>query len=492
MKLYEVATAAVALGPETSVHTWSLVVAGVFVLFSLSLSTFLLFEHLSTYNDPEEQKWIIGIIFMVPVYGVTSFISLWKSSLSLKCSILGNCYEAYALYSFGCYLIACLGGEDTVIQKLDRQGLMGPRTPLLEHSAGIRALVHHPAPLKWCMDPWELGRPFYNAAKFGIVQYMILKTACALVALFLELFDLYGDGEFTWYNGYPYITVVLNFSQTWALYCLVQFYYITHEDLREIKPLSKFVCFKSIVFATWWQGVFLACFFSSPLAKAWLSPSAISGGNLQTSLQDFLICIEMAVASVAHLYIFPATPYHDLEGGKDRHVKVLADYAAFDSPLDPEEIRESERPSTVKFFGVDVEKGGTSVKESVHDVLVVGGNHVVHDMKLTMSQAVEPVEKGFTRINETIQFWGGKPKEKKKKVSKDDSWVGSAPGRVARSEDVRDYDDPLLTGSVSDSGFWRARRSTLSYGSAESSGGENSDSGFNGFKTSGKRWTIKR
>lgn len=85
---------------------------------------------------------------------------------------------------------------------------------------------------------------------------------------------------------------------------------------------------------------------------------------------------QMAVASVAHLYIFPATPYNDLEGGKDRSVKVLADYAAFDSPLDPEEIRESERPSMVKFFGVDVEKGATSVKESVHDVLVVGGNHV--------------------------------------------------------------------------------------------------------------------
>lgn len=59
-----------------------------------------------------------------------------------------------------------------MIQKLDRQGLMGPRTPLLEHSAGIRALVQHPAPLKWCMDPWELGRPFYNAVKFGIVQYV--------------------------------------------------------------------------------------------------------------------------------------------------------------------------------------------------------------------------------------------------------------------------------------------------------------------------------
>lgn len=65
MKLYEVATAAVAIGSETSVHTWSVVVAGVFVLFSLSLSTFLLFEHLSTYNDPEVCPFLLFDVFDV-------------------------------------------------------------------------------------------------------------------------------------------------------------------------------------------------------------------------------------------------------------------------------------------------------------------------------------------------------------------------------------------------------------------------------------------
>jgi hypothetical protein len=31
-------------------------VAGIFMIFSLALSTFLLFDHLSTYNDPEVMK----------------------------------------------------------------------------------------------------------------------------------------------------------------------------------------------------------------------------------------------------------------------------------------------------------------------------------------------------------------------------------------------------------------------------------------------------
>jgi hypothetical protein len=64
--------ALMAVGSDVSVYEWAVMVAGIFMIFSLALSTFLLFDHLSTYNDPEEQKWLIGVIFMVPVYVVTS------------------------------------------------------------------------------------------------------------------------------------------------------------------------------------------------------------------------------------------------------------------------------------------------------------------------------------------------------------------------------------------------------------------------------------
>lgn len=37
------------------------------------------------------------------------FISLSEPAISIECTILGNCYEAFAMYSFGRYLIACLG-----------------------------------------------------------------------------------------------------------------------------------------------------------------------------------------------------------------------------------------------------------------------------------------------------------------------------------------------------------------------------------------------
>jgi len=92
----------------------------------------------------------------------------------------------WKLISYILFLDLRTGGEALVIEKLERQGLMGPRTPLLEHSSGIRAMVPHPIPLCWCIEPWELGRPFYNAVKFGIVQYVSSSVflKCILIGFF--------------------------------------------------------------------------------------------------------------------------------------------------------------------------------------------------------------------------------------------------------------------------------------------------------------------
>ena len=87
------------------------------------------------------------------------------------------------------------------------------------------------------------------------------------------------------------MAVVLNFSQSWALYCLVQFYTITKEELSHIKPLYKFLTFKSIVFLTWWQGVAIALFYALGLFKSPIAQAL----QFKSSVQDFIICIEVIV-----------------------------------------------------------------------------------------------------------------------------------------------------------------------------------------------------
>ena len=92
------------------------------------------------------------------------------------------------------------------------------------------------------------------------------------------------------------MAVVLNFSQTWALYCLVQFYTATKEKLEPIKPLSKFLTFKSIIFLTWWQGIAVAFLFSTGLFNGHLAQS------LQTRIQDYIICLE--VCFIHYVFFF--------------------------------------------------------------------------------------------------------------------------------------------------------------------------------------------
>ncbi|XP_060187343.1 protein LAZ1-like isoform X2 [Lycium barbarum] len=266
---------------------WATLVGGVFVVITLTLSMYLLFEHLSSYKNPEEQMFLIGVILMVPCYAVESFVSLVNPAISVDIGILRDCYESFAMYCFGRYLVACLGGEERAILFMEREGRAASKMPLLEHGSE-KGVVKHLFPMNYLLKPWKLGRWVYQVIKFGIVQYMIIKTFTAILAVILEAFGVYCEGDFKWNCGYPYVAVVLNFSQSWALYCLVQFYAITKDELSHIKPLYKFLTFKSIVFLTWWQGVAINLLstlglFRSPIAEAL---------QFKSSIQDIIICIE--------------------------------------------------------------------------------------------------------------------------------------------------------------------------------------------------------
>jgi hypothetical protein len=56
-----------------SLHTSVVLVGAAFVLVALLVSLWLILQHLRSYSNPEEQKWIIAVLFMVPVYASESF-----------------------------------------------------------------------------------------------------------------------------------------------------------------------------------------------------------------------------------------------------------------------------------------------------------------------------------------------------------------------------------------------------------------------------------
>lgn len=479
----------VELSSSYSPPVWATLVAGAFMLLSLTVSIYLLFEHLSSYKDPEEQKFLIGVILMVPCYAVESFVSLVRPSISVDIEILRDCYESFAMYCFGRYLVACLGGEERTQEFMDREGRMSSISPLLEGSD--KGIISHPFPMNLFLKPWKLGSWVYQIIKFGIVQYMLIKAVTAILAVILEAFGVYCEGDFKLGCGYTYLAVVLNFSQSWALYCLVQFYTITKHELAHIKPLYKFLTFKSIVFLTWWQGIAIALLYNLGLFKSPIAQSL----QIQSSVQDLIICIEMGIASLVHLYVYPAKPY-ELMGDYyvPGSVAVLGDYVSADCPLDPDEVRDSERPTKLRLPQPDDSRVGMTIKESVRDVFIGAGGYIVNDVKLTVTQAVEPVEKGITKFNEKLHKISENIKRHDKdRRTKDDSCIKAK--RV-----IRGIDDPLLNGSFSDSASLRGKKhhrrksafpsGKSDYTSAESGGESSSDQSY-AYLVRGNRWIAK-
>ncbi|KAK8567896.1 hypothetical protein V6N12_006464 [Hibiscus sabdariffa] len=93
---------------------WATLIAGVFVVISLSLSMYLIFEHLSSYKNPEEQKFLIGVVLMVPCYAVES-VSL--ANLDYFSSLYHWCIHQLVLivryYVIAMNHLRCIALEDT-------------------------------------------------------------------------------------------------------------------------------------------------------------------------------------------------------------------------------------------------------------------------------------------------------------------------------------------------------------------------------------------
>ncbi|MBA0579781.1 hypothetical protein Gorai_022027, partial [Gossypium raimondii] len=92
-------------------------------------------------------------------------------------------------------LLAWVCGEDRTIEFMKRLGRASSKTPLLELDYE-KGTIKHPFPMNYILRPWKLGQWFYQVVKFAIVQYMIIKSLTALLAVFLEAFGVYCEGEF--------------------------------------------------------------------------------------------------------------------------------------------------------------------------------------------------------------------------------------------------------------------------------------------------------
>ncbi|KAF4363131.1 hypothetical protein G4B88_029649 [Cannabis sativa] len=246
--------------------------------------------------DEIQEAWRIRSSKMgeaVPIYlSIVAFFCTVGAIALAVFHIYRHLYEAWVIYNFLSLCLAWVGGPGAVVLSLSGR-VLKPSWYLMT----------------CCLPPLPLDGRFIRRCKQGCLQFVILKPILVAVTLILYAKGKYKDGIFNPKQSYLYLTIIYTLSYTMALYALALFYVACKDLLQPFNPVPKFIIIKSVVFLTYWQGVlvFLA-------AKS----GFIKNAEEAARYQNFIICVEMLIAAIGHLYAFPYKEYAGANIGAPR------------------------------------------------------------------------------------------------------------------------------------------------------------------------------
>ncbi|XP_005189105.1 transmembrane protein 184B isoform X1 [Musca domestica] len=302
--------------------------AGIFVWAALFITCQQIYQHLRWYTNPQEQRWIVRILFIVPIYATYSWISLLffnSDNVYVYFFTVRDCYEAFVIYNFLSLCYEYLGGEGNIMSEIRGKPI---KTSCLYGTCCLKGKTYTIGFLRFC--------------KQATLQFCLVKPLVAFIIIFLQVFGHYHDGDWSADGGYIYITVIYNISVSLALYGLYLFYFATRDLLTPFEPVLKFCTIKSVIFLSFWQGVGLAILEKakviSPIVDS--AGTVTSAGTVSAGYQNFFICIEMLFAAIALRYAFPYQVYARscIGDGHGRSVTMQSISSSLKETMNPKDI----------------------------------------------------------------------------------------------------------------------------------------------------------
>lgn len=237
------------------------VTAGIAVWVALFITCQQIYHHLRWYTNPQEQRWIVRILFIVPIYATYSWISLMffnSENVYIYFFTVRDCYEgesykgmhicflsatnylffaAFVIYNFLALCYEYLGGEGNIMSEIRGKPI---KSSCLYGTCCLAGKTYTIGFLRFC--------------KQATLQFCLVKPLMAFIIIFLQSSGHYHDGDWSANTGYIYITIIYNISVSLALYGLYLFYFATRDLLTPFDPVLKFCTIKSVIFLSFWQG----------------------------------------------------------------------------------------------------------------------------------------------------------------------------------------------------------------------------------------------
>ncbi|NP_001312126.1 transmembrane protein 184C-like [Nicotiana tabacum] len=261
------------------------------LMLTMHFSIQLVTEHFMSWKKPKEQKAIIIIVLMAPLYAIDSFIGLIdfmgsKPFFTFLDSVK-ECYEAIVMAKFLALMYTYL--NISISKNIVPDEIKGRQ---IHHSFPMTLFQPHTA---------HLNHHTLKLLKNWTWQFVVIRPVCSILMIALQLLGVYPS----WVSWT--FTMILNISVSLALYSLVIFYHVFAKELAPHKPLAKFLCVKGIVFFVFWQGILLEILVSLGIIRSqhfWLDVE-----HIQEGIQNVLVIVEMVFFAIFMRHAYSAAPY---------------------------------------------------------------------------------------------------------------------------------------------------------------------------------------
>ncbi|KAF1961606.1 DUF300-domain-containing protein [Byssothecium circinans] len=283
-------------------HHFGLIISATFGALAVAIAFFLILRHATHYLKPYEQKHIIRILVMIPIYAVVSFLSYLYYKYAIYFELLRDCYEAFAISSFFtlmCHYIApTLHEQKEYFRNVQPKNWVWPMNWMQKCSGGEDK--------GWLRKP-RSGLTWFNVVWISIFQYCFIRPFFTGVAVIAQTQGRYCTSSKDPRYAYIWVTSFEVISVTIAMYCLIQFYIQLKDDLAPHRPFLKVLCIKLVIFFCFWQSYIISLLTASggPLKAT----DKIGGPDLRIGIPSMLTCVEMSIFAVVHLWAFPWKPY---------------------------------------------------------------------------------------------------------------------------------------------------------------------------------------
>jgi len=293
----------------------ALIIGCIGTIIAISISVYSITCHLIQTRHETIQTYTIRILLMVPINTLEAMIAISVPQLSVVLAVFRSCYEAFTLFSFVQLMLSYL----TLGMPSQGDGARGAIWIALDMKSDPQ--VSHVFPCSF-LPAWPMGPVFLRRTLMGVFQYSATMPLIALLTGICQALGAYGASVTEWNSAYPYLFLIQNASQCWALYCLVLFYRASAQRLEAKQPLRKFVCIKMVVFFTWWQDMMIAgLVYYGAIGKRDVNGDGVSTeAEAAALLSNLIITVEMAFMAHVFRRAFPPSDYEAGSSAGTRYI----------------------------------------------------------------------------------------------------------------------------------------------------------------------------